>query len=111
MFTANILCRSRPGNLPLRCTANSNITSLQIHIYMSVGLNRQGMANLVIISVSTVFRQRQCPTSGVAYTSLSNDQRTIIIGQILQNTPNARERYVFGSLTSCDNKIQDIMFG
>lgn len=71
-------------------TANSNITSLQIHIYMSLGLTRQGMANLAIISVSTVFRQRQClGVRPLEDASLSNDQWTIIIRQTLQNTQNA----------------------
>lgn len=57
---------------------------------MSLGLTRQGMANLAIISVSTVFRQRQClGVRPLEDASLSNDQRTIIIRQTLQNTQNA----------------------
>lgn len=76
-----------------------NITAEQISHCVSIGMTWQRTASWFGISRRNLYRHRQ--SLGVVplqYAILSNEELNSIMTTILQNTPNAGETYVLGSL-------------
>lgn len=84
-----------------------DLTADQINHGLDLGYNWQGISSLFGIDRQTLFRHRQrlsIPLNG--YSAMSDENLTLIIRQILENTPNAGETYVRGSLRSRALHIQ-----
>lgn len=84
-----------------------DLTADQINHCLDLGYNWQGISSLFGIDRRTLFRHRQrlsIPSN--EYSSLPDENLTLIIRQILENTPNAGESYVRGSLRSRGFRIQ-----
>ncbi|XP_028258071.1 uncharacterized protein LOC114442995 [Parambassis ranga] len=74
---------------------------------MSLGMNWQNIATCVGVSSRTLYRHRQLlGIPPMSYTTLSNENLNRVVGEILQHTTNAGERYVHGSLRSRGIHIQ-----
>nr|XP_055036502.1 uncharacterized protein LOC129423984 [Misgurnus anguillicaudatus] len=70
-------------------------------------MNWQRIAMCLGISSRTLYRHRQqLGVQPLVYATLSNDNLNRIVGEILQSTTNAGERYVHGSLRSRELRIQ-----
>ncbi|XP_034544131.1 uncharacterized protein LOC117816121 [Notolabrus celidotus] len=70
-------------------------------------MNWQCIATCLGVSCRTLYRHRQrLGVEPLAYATLSNDNLNRLVGEILQSTRNAGERYVHGSLRSRGLRIQ-----
>lgn len=84
-----------------------SISREQISHLVSLGMNWQSIATCLGVSCRTLYRHRQqLAIPPLTYTALSNDNLTRVVGEILQSTTNAGERYVHGSLRSRGLRIQ-----
>lgn len=89
-----------------------DLTADQINHCLDLGYNWQGISLMFGIDRRTLFRHRQrlsIPSND--YTQLSDENLTSTIRQILENTPNAGETYVRGSLRSRGFRIQQWRVG
>lgn len=83
------------------------ITSQQISHCVSIGMTWQRIASCFGISRRTLYRHRQLlGVEPPRYAVMSNQELDSLMTVILQNTPNAGETYVLGSLRSRDIRIQ-----
>jgi len=84
-----------------------NISQEQISHLVSLGMNWQNIATCLGVSCRTLYRHRQrLSIQPLTYGTLSNDNLNRVVGEILQSTTNAGERYVHGSLRSRGLRIQ-----
>lgn len=84
-----------------------NISREQISHLVSLGMNWQSIALCLGVNSRTLYRHRQrLGIESMTYAALSNDNLNRIVGEILQSTTNAGERYVHGSLRSRGLRIQ-----
>lgn len=83
------------------------IAAEQISHCLSIGMTWQRIASCFGVNRRTLYRHRQ--TLGIQplrYSILSNQELDSIVTLILQNTPNAGEAYVLGSLRSRELRVQ-----
>lgn len=86
---------------------NYSISREQISHLLSLGMNWQRIARCLGISCRTLYRHRQqLDVLPLTYAALSNEDLNRIVGEILQSTTNAGERYVHGSLRARGLRIQ-----
>ena len=84
-----------------------SISGEQISHLVSLGMNWQSIATCLGVSCRTLYRHRQqLGVQPLTYATLSNDNLNRVVGEILQRTTNAGERYVRGSLRSRGMCIQ-----
>jgi len=84
-----------------------SIAAEQISHCVSIGMTWQRIASCFGISRRTLYRHRQILGVGpLRYAALSNEDLDSIVTTILQNTPNAGEVYVLGSLRSRGLRVQ-----
>lgn len=84
-----------------------SISEEQISHLVSLGMNWQSTATCLGVSCRTLYRHRQrLGVQPLTYATLSNDDLNSFVGEILQHTTNAGERYVHGSLRSRGLRIQ-----
>lgn len=84
-----------------------SISGEQISHLVSLGMNWQNMATCLGISRRTLYRHRQLlGIQPLPYSTISNDNLNRVVGEILQSTTNAGERYVHGSLRSRGLRLQ-----
>lgn len=84
-----------------------SITLEQISHCMSLGMSWQRIASCFGISRQTLYRHRQeLGVQTLEYAVMSTDALNSAVSNILQNTPNAGEAYVIGSLRSRGIRIQ-----
>lgn len=84
-----------------------SISLEQISHCMSLGMNWRRISACLGISRRTLYRHRQyLGVQPLEYTVISSHALNNIIRDILQNTPNAGETYVLGSLRSRQIRIQ-----
>lgn len=84
-----------------------SISEEQISHLVSLGMNWQSIATCLGVSCRTLYRHRQrLGVQPLTYATLTNDNLNRVVGEILQSTTNAGERYVHGSLRSRGLRIQ-----
>ena len=84
-----------------------SISVEQISHLVSLGMNWQSIATSLGVSCRTLYRHRhRLGIQPLTYATLSNDNLNRVVGEILQSTKNAGERYVHGSLRSRGLRIQ-----
>ena len=84
-----------------------NILHEQITHCLSLGMTWQRISLCFGISRRTLYRHRQqLEMEPLVFTDMSNDALFDVVVDILQNTPNAGERYVLGSLRSRNIRVQ-----
>lgn len=112
-FHSQILQETESRIVPLAAQSGApgrpryDLTADQINHCLDLGYSWQGIASLFGIDRRTLFRHRQrLSIPSAEYTSLSDENLTLTIREILQNTPNAGETYVRGSLHSRGFRIQ-----
>ena len=83
------------------------IAAEQILHCVSIGMTWQRIASCFGISRRTLFRHRQTlRIEPLRYAVMSNEELNSLATNILQNTPNAGEAYVLGSLRSRGIRVQ-----
>lgn len=84
-----------------------SISLEQISHCVSLGMSWQRISLCLGISRRTLYRHRQrLGVQPLAYAVMSNHALNSVVSEILQNTPNAGETYVLGSLRSRQIRIQ-----
>lgn len=84
-----------------------SIAADQISHCVSIGMSWQRIASCFGISRRTLYRHRQIlGVEPLRYSALSNQDLDRVVTNILQNTPNAGEAYILGSLRSRGLRIQ-----
>ncbi|CAI5692486.1 unnamed protein product [Oreochromis niloticus] len=89
------------------CRPRYTISAEQISHFVSIGMTWQRIASCFGISRRTLYRHRQ--TLGLeplSYVDISNQELNGLVTDILQNTPNAGEVYILGSLRSRGLRVQ-----
>lgn len=91
----------------LRGRPRYSVSFEQISHCVSLGMSWQRISSCLGISRRTLYRHRQhLGVQPLTYSAMSSHALNRIVSDILQNTPNAGERYVLGSLRSRNIRIQ-----